>query len=241
MKRRDFLTKSAATVITAGVLESCANTKATTKVDNVSNVYMQDFTQKPLAFAYNALEPYIDATTMELHYSKHAAAYAKNMNDALKEENIIETNLTNILSNISKYRTKMRNNAGGHFNHENFWHWITPGGNKMSQAIIDKLTTTFGSIDAFKKEFSDAGLKQFGSGWAWLIVNNNKQLQIVSTPNQDNPLMDTAAIKGLPVLGLDVWEHAYYLKYQNKRTDYINSWWSVVNWNRVGELLSKIG
>ena len=195
------------------------------------------FVQQPLPYAYTALESAIDALTMEIHYSKHAATYAKNLSDAVKAEGV-DTNkekLTSLLGKISKYSAKMRNNGGGHYNHEFFWKSMrspsdnnTPDG-KLLKAIIKD----FGSFDAFKIQFSDAGKNRFGSGWAWLVKTSDDKLIIGSTPNQDNPLMDVSELKGTPLLGLDVWEHAYYLKYQNRRPDYINAWWNVVNWSVV--------
>jgi Fe-Mn family superoxide dismutase len=206
---------------------------ATTPIWSAWTITSSEFQQQALPYAYNALEPFIDAMTMEIHYSKHAATYAKNLADACVAEKVDTTqvSLTNLLSNISKYSSKMRNNAGGHFNHEFFWQIMkpspatTPKG-KLAEAI-DK---SFGSYTAFQTAFADAAKARFGSGWAWLIVKVDGQLAVCSTANQDNPLMDIAEIKGTPIIGLDVWEHAYYLKYQNKRPDYINSWWNLVNW-----------
>lgn len=194
------------------------------------------FDQQPLPYAYNALENAIDAMTMEIHYSKHAAGYAKNVKEAAKAENVDMTKpLEDVLVKISDYSSKMRNNAGGHYNHEMFWQCMrsptsdnAPGG-KLMEAIEKQFT----SFEYFKKQFADAAKSRFGSGWAWLYINKNKKLAIGSTPNQDNPLMDISDIKGFPLLGIDVWEHAYYLKYQNKRADYIEGWWTLVNWDYV--------
>ncbi len=206
---------------------------ATTPIWSAWTITSSEFQQQALPYAYNALEPFIDAMTMEIHYSKHAATYAKNLADACVAEKIdtAQMSLINLLSNISKYSTKMRNNAGGHFNHEFFWQIMKPSPatapkGKLAEAI-DK---SFGSYTAFQTAFADAAKARFGSGWAWLIVKADGQLAVCSTANQDNPLMDIAEIKGTPIIGLDVWEHAYYLKYQNKRPDYINSWWNLVNW-----------
>ena len=194
------------------------------------------FTQQALLYDYKALEPVIDAMTMEIHYSKHAATYAKNLADACVAEKI-DTNvikLEEVLHTISKYSPKMRNNGGGHYNHELFWQCMKPGiGSKPEGKLAAAIDQGFGSLDAFKTQFSDAGKNRFGSGWAWLVITTDKKLIIGSTPNQDNPLMDTSELKGTPLLGLDVWEHAYYLKYQNKRPDYIANWWNVVNWDFV--------
>ena len=203
-----------------------------------ATIYSPDatgFGQDPLPYAYNALEPVIDAQTMELHYSKHAATYAKNLKEAAEAEKIDTSKpLEDVLKNISKYSPKVRNNGGGHYNHELFWKSMqAQGEGKPSGKLLSAVESLFGSFDAFKTKFSDAGKNRFGSGWAWLLVGADKKLAIGSTPNQDNPLMDISEIKGYPLLGLDVWEHAYYLKYQNRRPEYIEAWWKVVNWDFV--------
>jgi Fe-Mn family superoxide dismutase len=197
-----------------------------------------NFEQQPLPYAYNALEDCIDAATMEIHYTKHAAAYAKNLNEAVLAEKVQkETSLETILANISTYSVKMRNNAGGHFNHELFWQCMQPKtlNNLPKGNVLMEIEKAFGDFASFKKLFSDAGKTRFGSGWAWLVKDETGKLKITSTANQDNPLMDLKEIeiKGSPILCLDVWEHAYYLKYQNKRADYIEQWWNLVNWNFV--------
>jgi len=201
------------------------------------------FDQQPLPYKYDALENVIDAMTMEIHYSKHAAAYSKNVKDAALAEKVDTNNpLEDVLAKISTYSPKMRNNGGGHYNHEMFWQCMQPKqtGNSPTGNLQLAINKAFGSFDEFKKQFSDAGKNRFGSGWAWLYVNNDKKLMIGSTPNQDNPLMDVSDIKGFPLLALDVWEHAYYLKYQNKRADYIENWWNVVNWNYVQQRLDSV-
>jgi Fe-Mn family superoxide dismutase len=179
---------------------------------------------------------------MEIHYSKHAATYAKNLAEAVKAEqvNTASMQMEQLLQNISKYSVKMRNNAGGHYNHELFWKSIKApsASNNPSGKLAETITRDFGSFDAFKNKFNDAAKDRFGSGWAWLIYTNDKKLVVTSTPNQDNPLMNVAEVKGFPVLGLDVWEHAYYLKYQNRRPDYINAWWNIVNWEYVQQRFS---
>lgn len=195
-----------------------------------------EFVQQPLPYTFNALEPVIDTTTMDIHYSKHAAAYAKALSEACAAENVNANNtkLESVLRNISKYSTKMRNNAGGHYNHEMFWQTMKPGGAAVPSGQLGaSIIQAFGSFETFKTQFADAAKSRFGSGWAWLIINSDNALSIVSTPNQDNPLMDVSQTWGQPLLGLDVWEHAYYLKYQNRRPDYINAWWNVVNWDVV--------
>lgn len=197
-----------------------------------------NFQQIPLPYAYNALEPFIDAMTMEIHHTKHAAGYTKNLNDACVAEkvDVKTTSINSLLASISKYSTKMRNNAGGHYNHELFWQSMQPAPASMPTGSLAKaIEKSFGTFADFQKAFSEAAKNRFGSGWAWLIINEKKELAICSSANQDNPLMDIAEVKGYPLLGLDVWEHAYYLKYQNKRADYINNWWNLVNWKFVEE------
>ena len=190
----------------------------------------------PLPYAYDALEPYIDKTTMEIHHDKHHAAYVNNLNAAIKGTDMEKLSLEALFKNISKYPMVVRNNAGGHWNHSLFWQFMTSHDKSgaPSEKLLTAIVKDFGSLDKFKEQFNDAAAKRFGSGWAWLIVNNGK-LSIISTPNQDNPLMDIAEVKGTPVLMLDVWEHAYYLKYQNRRTEYIKAFWEVVNWNEVSQ------
>ena len=201
------------------------------------------FDQQPLPYKYDALENIIDAMTMEIHYSKHAAAYSKNVKDAAAAEAVdITKPLEEVLTKISKYSAKMRNNGGGHYNHELFWQCMRPKttDNKPSGKLAEAIDKTFTSLTEFKKQFSDAGKNRFGSGWAWLYADKDKNLKIGSTPNQDNPLMDISDIKGTPLLALDVWEHAYYLKYQNKRADYIENWWNVVNWDFVQKRFEQV-
>ena len=196
------------------------------------------YTQQPLAYGYDALQPAIDTMTMEIHYSKHAASYAKNLADAIAAEGVDtgKISLTGLLADISKYSVKMRNNAGGHYNHELFWKTMKAPGKDFSTptgSLLSAIEKNFTSVDAFKTQFADAAKNRFGSGWAWLVKTADKKLVIGSTANQDNPLMGISELKGYPLLGLDVWEHAYYLKYQNKRPDYITNWWTVVNWDAV--------
>ena len=195
-----------------------------------------NYTQLPLPYAYNALEPFIDAMTMEIHYTKHAAGYTKNLNDACVAEKVDmqKNSLYNLLGSISKYSTKMRNNAGGHYNHELFWQSMQPAPSTIPTGqLLKEIEKSFGSFADFQKAFSEAAKNRFGSGWAWLIQKDSGGLAICTTSNQDNPLMDIAEVQGYPLLGLDVWEHAYYLKYQNKRADYISNWWNLVNWKFV--------
>jgi superoxide dismutase, Fe-Mn family len=193
------------------------------------------FQLSPLPYASNALEPHIDARTMEIHHDKHHAAYVNNLNAAITGTDVEKLSLEEILKNVSKYAPAVRNNAGGHYNHTMFWQLMMPGGSKTpTGALADALNSTFGNYEEFKNKFTTAGTTRFGSGWAWLVVSGGK-LSIGSSPNQDNPLMDVSDIKGTPVLGLDVWEHAYYLHYQNRRPDYIAAWWNVVNWDEVAK------
>ena len=198
------------------------------------------FTLPALSYAFNALEPHIDARTMEIHHGKHHNAYVTNLNNAVAgkpEENL---SIEEICKNISKYPPAVRNNGGGHYNHTFFWTIMGPNaGGKPSGALADAINAAFGNFDEFKTKFAAAGVGRFGSGWAWLIVDGSGKLQITSTPNQDNPLMDVAEVKGTPVLGLDVWEHAYYLHYQNRRPDYITAFWNVVNWDEVAKRFGK--
>ncbi len=195
------------------------------------------FAQVPLPYAYDALEPSIDKLTMEIHYTKHHAAYVKNVNDAIRDEGVAATTEDEMLGTVSKYSAKARNNAGGAWNHNFFWQGMSPGkGTTPTGKVLDALNSSFGSLEKFKEVFADAAMKRFGSGWAWL-VSNNGTLSIGSTPNQDNPLMDVNELKGTPLLALDVWEHAYYLKHQNKRAEYITNWWNVVNWDEVAKHL----
>jgi Fe-Mn family superoxide dismutase len=231
--RRLFLKNSGKATVAVGIgMSVLPNIVLAADSDN--------FTQQALPYAYNALEPFIDATTMEIHYSKHAAAYAKNLADACVAEkvNTATVSLEILMQNISKYSAKMRNNGGGHFNHEFFWKCMKPGTSSMpSGKILLAINQSFGSIEAFKTQFSDAAKNRFGSGWAWLVQTADGKLICGSTANQDNPLMDISDLKGKPLLALDIWEHAYYLKYQNKRPDYINNWFNLVDWSFVEKQL----
>ncbi len=231
--RRDFIKAAGKAGIATGL--SMTVLPSLVKAEN-SFIAGTAFTQQPLPYTYSALEPVIDAMTMEIHYSKHATAYAKNLAEACTAEkvDVNSASLEDVLKNISKYSAKMRNNGGGHYNHELFWHCMKPGtATKPEGKLAAAIDKGFGSFEAFKTKFTDAGKNRFGSGWAWLVQTPGGQLAVTSTPNQDNPLMDISEVKGVPLLGLDVWEHAYYLKYQNKRPDYINNWWNLVNWEFV--------
>lgn len=195
------------------------------------------FTLPELPYAHNALEPHIDAKTMEIHHGKHHNAYVTNLNAALAGTDGEGKTLEELVANISKYPAAVRNNGGGHWNHSFFWQILGPkGGGAPTGKVADAINEAFGSYDKFKEEFTKAATTRFGSGWAWLIVKDGK-LAVTSTPNQDNPLMDIAEVKGTPILGLDVWEHAYYLNYQNRRPDYIAAFYNVINWDEVNKRL----
>lgn len=187
-----------------------------------------------LPYDFNALEPHIDARTMEIHHGKHHQAYVTNLNNAIAGTDAEKLSIEDICRNISKYPVAVRNNGGGHYNHSLFWTVMGKGkGGAPSGALADAINGAFGNFDTFKTQFAQAGATRFGSGWAWLLVTADKKLVVSSTPNQDNPLMDIAETKGTPILGMDVWEHAYYLHYQNRRPDYIAAFWNVVNWDEV--------
>ncbi len=193
-----------------------------------------------LPYSYDALEPYIDAMTMEIHHTKHHQGYVNNLNNALeKYPQYHELELEEILKNLNQLpdeiKTAVRNNGGGHFNHSLFWEIMKPGGSDPFGEIKEAIEKTFNSFEEFKKLFSETALKHFGSGWAWLVVDQSKNLKVYSLPNQDNPLMNG----DIPIMGLDVWEHAYYLKYQNRRQEYIENWWNIVNWQKINENYKK--
>lgn len=191
------------------------------------------FALPKLPYAFNALEPHIDAQTMEIHYSRHHKAYVDNLNKALAGSGAEGKTLEEILKNISKYSAAIRNNGGGHWNHTFFWEILSPKSTKPSGKLQKKIIDTFGTVEKMQEEFNKAAAARFGSGWAWLILQKNGDLKVVSTPNQDNPYMDVVEVQGCPIIGLDVWEHAYYLKYQNKRADYAGAFWKVLNWDKA--------
>ena len=204
----------------------------------VSSAAWAQFTLAPLPYPANALEPHIDAQTMEIHHGRHHNAYVNNLNAQVKTfPDLAKMSLVDMQKQMSKFNAAVRNNGGGHYNHDLFWKVMAPAGQggKPSAALEAAINQAFGSLDAMKKQFDQAAMTRFGSGWAWLIVGADRKLAVTSTANQDNPLMDLPEItmRGTPILGLDVWEHAYYLKYQNRRGDYVTNWWNVVNWNEV--------
>jgi superoxide dismutase, Fe-Mn family len=235
MERKQFIQYSAA-FLAAPFLAT------TTKPHNLFTMEnpTPNFQLPTLEYAYSALEPSIDAATMEIHHSKHHKGYVDNLNAALLKLDFNNETLEHILKNIGKYNITVRNNAGGHYNHSLFWKLLAPA-KKTSQAtdIETAIQKEFTSMDNFKKLFAEAATSRFGSGWAWLIKTPDKKLKIISTPNQDNSLMGDAPDKGLPIIALDVWEHAYYLKYQNKRAAYIEAWWNVLNWNHANQLYTS--
>ncbi len=244
--RRDFLKKSALFGLSgiAGALVGKENLNALENISEQVSLQTNLFTLAPLPYSLDALEPFIDKQTMEIHHGKHHKAYVDKLNGAdLGKLNLNVSDEEKCKSITNETASVIRNNLGGHYNHTLFWQLLKP--NATSQANLpngklnEAIIKSFKSFDDFKKEFSDKALKIFGSGWCWLIMDENKNVSITTTPNQDNPLMQVASQKGKPVLALDVWEHAYYLKYQNKRADYINNWWNIVNWQKAEELFSQ--
>lgn len=230
MNRRGFLYNLG--VLSTVTILSKNNIFSNTKIRKET---MSKFELPALPYAYNALESNIDARTMEIHHTKHHNGYVNNLNAAVEGTELEGKSLEELLNKVSTLSPAVRNNGGGHFNHSLFWTVMGPNkGGSPSGELADAITAAFGSFDAFKEQFSKAAATRFGSGWAWLTVTDNK-LVVSSTPNQDNPLMDVAEVKGTPILGLDVWEHAYYLNYQNRRPDYISAFWNVVNWDAVAE------
>lgn len=232
MERRKFIQ----TIGTAAVVTPIIGSYSALATNSVST-NSHEFPQLP--YAYNALEPYIDAQTMELHYSKHFKGYYTKFLEAAEGTDLLTIPLEQIFAGISKQSDAIRNNGGGYYNHALFWESMTPTQNAIPSSLEKSLIENFGSLETFKKEFGNAAKTRFGSGWAWLIADKSGKLQVTSTANQDNPLMDIASTNGTPLLALDVWEHAYYLKYQNKRADYVDNFWNIVNWDQVNSRLSK--
>jgi len=193
------------------------------------------FQMSELSYSYNALEPNIDGRTMEIHYSKHHLGYTNNLNKAIAGTDLEDKTIEEILTELDLENKTVRNNAGGYYNHNLFWEILSPEKTEPSGVLLEKINADFGSVDTLVSQLKQAGSKQFGSGWAWLVVNKEGKLQVGSTANQDNPLMPNMGISGTPILGIDVWEHAYYLNYQNKRADYLDSIFGIINWDRVAE------
>jgi superoxide dismutase, Fe-Mn family len=238
MERRSFVKSIGLITATAYISQKVIGNNHVTE-----NAYNADgsaaFEFPPLPYAYDALEPYIDARTMEIHYDKHHRAYYTNFLNAIKGTPLEGMEITDVFTTISKQSDAVRNNGGGYYNHLFFWNSLRAGSAAPSSELSAAITKSFGSFDKFREAFSAAAKTRFGSGWAWLYLNSDKNLAVGSTPNQDNPLMDISQLKGTPLLTLDVWEHAYYLKYQNKRADYVAAFWNVVNWKKVDELYQK--
>lgn len=235
--RRKFI-RNAALLTVAGAGLRLVGTQAFADSPQDDNGLL--FKLPALPYAAAALEPYIDTQTMEIHHGKHHKAYVDNLNKALKGSGVTSDSLEDLMKNISKHGVAIRNNGGGHYNHSLFWKLMKPsGGGNPNGQIAEAINSSFGSFKIMQEQFNAAATSRFGSGWAWLIADKGK-LSITSTPNQDNPLMDIAEVKGNPVLALDVWEHGYYLKYQNKRADYVNAFWNVVNWDEVNNLLKAV-
>ncbi|HEY9808013.1 MAG TPA: superoxide dismutase [Halomicronema sp.] len=246
LNRRNFLFITGASVaaVTAGACNALGNSRVVSKNSSTPTQIAQNtgaFELAPLPYAFNALEPHIDARTMEFHHDKHHAAYVKNLNDAItKHPELKGKTAEELVRDINKIpediRTSVRNNGGGHVNHTMFWEIMSPnGGGEPTGAIADAIKQSFGSFDNFKKQFNDAGAKRFGSGWAWLVRTPAGKLEVTSTANQDSPFMDG----NYPIMGNDVWEHAYYLNYQNRRADYLTAWWNVVNWDEINKRFAK--
>ncbi len=237
MKRRNFL--SSAFALGALSVAGTSQVLSTIQQEQQKKDKPMPFTLPELPYAHDALEPYIDKMTMEIHHGKHHNTYVTNLNKAAEGQDWASKSLEEIFANISKMPAAVRNNGGGHYNHSHFWNWMKPGGGgEPTGDLAAAIVRDFGSFEKFKEQFSAAGATRFGSGWAWLVKQGDK-LVVSSTPNQDNPLMDVAEVKGFPVLGMDVWEHAYYLKYQNRRPDYISAWWSVVNWEYAAKMFAN--
>lgn len=234
MERRSFLRNlgvGVAATVVAG--KSIAGELTNLNLITMGTFNTHEFPALP--FAYDALEPYFDARTMELHYDKHHRTYFNNFVNAIKGTSLDNQSIEQIFSGVSAAGDPVRNNGGGFYNHVFFWYNLAPKSGGPSADLSAALTKSFGSFDKFKETFGNAGKTRFGSGWAWLYLTADKSLAVGSTPNQDNPLMDVSAIKGTPLLTLDVWEHAYYLKYQNRRPEYIEAFWNVVNWEEVSK------
>jgi Fe-Mn family superoxide dismutase len=232
MKRRNFIKD-----LGAGVALTVVSGKSFAgKFTQLNNSVMENFNihEFPaLPYAYNALEPYIDARTMEIHYDKHHRAYFNNFSAAIKGTPLENSTIEQIFNTISGSGDAVRNNGGGFYNHVFFWNNLSPKSAGPSRELSSALTKSFSSFEKFTETFSNSALTRFGSGWAWLYLTSDKNLAVGSTPNQDNPLMDVSQLRGIPLLAVDVWEHAYYLKYQNRRADYIKAFWNVVNWEEV--------
>ena len=234
MHRREFIHKS---LLTTGAVVATSAMLSHSSYSYEQQNATTNFELPPLPFSLDAIEPHIDKQTMEIHHGKHHAAYIKNLNKEVETNKDLQgKSIEQICANVSKHNTAVRNNAGGHYNHSLFWTLLSAKGGLPSASFTKALEKDFGTMEAMKTQFNEAAKTRFGSGWAWLIYSDGK-MKICSTPNQDNPLMDIAETKGFPILAIDVWEHAYYLKYQNRRPDYIAAFWNVVNWEEANKRL----
>ena len=243
MNKREFLKTSAilgaGALIVPSVASSCMNSSAAggATASPVGTNAEGKFIQPELGYAFDALEPHIDAKTMEVHYGKHHAGYTRKFNTALEHEDLHSTDIYSLFASVSSYGAGVRNNGGGYFNHSLYWKFMSPeGGGEPSGKLAEAITKDFGSFQKFKELFSATSASHFGSGWGWLLLDSEGKLQVTSTPNQDNPLMDIAEVKGTPLLNIDVWEHAYYLHYQNMRKSYVDAYWNVIDWDFVSAL-----
>ena len=238
MDKRTFL-KNSAILGVGGLITGSIPGALSAAARSGSGASDHEFKLPELDYAYDALEPHIDAMTMEIHHSKHHAGYTRKFNAAMNEAGLHDKDMKAIFKKVSSHSTSIRNNGGGYYNHNMFWKGLSPeGGGEPKGDLLKAIEKSFGSFDKFREKFSAAAATRFGSGWAWLI-NTREGLKVSSTPNQDNPLMDVAETNGFPLLGLDVWEHAYYLNYQNRRGDYISAFWNIVNWDYVANRLNK--
>jgi Fe-Mn family superoxide dismutase len=239
MNKREFLKKTALLALGGAAITRISGKTMGSTIFLPGQGEPKEYLLPDLPYAYDALEPHIDAMTMQIHHDKHHAAYTKNFNTAVQDAGIADMDIIDIFKNVSKYPIRVRNNGGGYYNHKLYWTAMSPDGGGIPKGeLLAAIEKTFGSFDSFKEKFSNAATTRFGSGWAWLVYSDGK-LVVTSTPNQDNPLMDIAEVKGQPLLLIDVWEHAYYLKYQNRRPDYIAAFWNVINWEFVSENYRK--
>ena len=246
MNKREFLKRSAVLgagiVVAPAIASSCMNsaTAGGAIASLVSSDSEGNFTQPDLGYAFDALEPHIDAMTMELHYGKHHAGYTRKFNAALESENLDSTDIYSIFAAVSTQGNAIRNNGGGYYNHNLYWKFMSPeGGGEPTGKLAEAISADFGSFAAFKELFSSTAASHFGSGWGWLILNSDGKLQVISLPNQDNPLMDVSPVQGTPLLNIDVWEHAYYLNYQNMRRSYVDAYWNIIDWRFVEALYAE--
>lgn len=230
MERRKFIRVTGVSALSAFIAPSLTNCGNKSTAKTFSGHIFEE-----LPYSFTALEPSIDAETMELHYSKHHKGYFNKFTTAIKGTPLVNTPMPTIFKNINKYDEGIRNNGGGYYNHSLFWKNLSPNGGEPSNGLLKAINAAFGSIDNFKSAFSYEAKTQFGSGWAWLTMDNTHNLLVSNTANQNNPLMPDEDIQGIPLIAFDVWEHAYYLKYQNKRTDYINAFWNIINWNEINK------